>query len=309
MTRSGRTRLPTGSHGRHRLGISRRQRRRDAEHRRSHAGGQQDEILNRLRFRKHCSALEHEGDGGSCRRDVLDPVQRCSDNFLRPPRLEDNPARYAITAPRNRLARPGAGSLLLGQIDFEVALTLQQRLVEQSRERDDGQIALLLCEHPTLITVGRGGSPADVAMQCRPGAEPADRSPLGQSRRRLPDALPRPTGHLPDRAASLARLLDRRVSSPLSDRHHRSPRRSERAEQSGGDCPSFRLSENGTVPFDAATTSSVLLCRRLGPHRPIGRLRRRRSPLDDVLRRLSERLSSDGSVSAGQKRSARAKRP
>jgi lipoyl(octanoyl) transferase len=60
---------------------------------------------------------------------------------------------------------PALEAFLLGQIDFDVALTLQQRLVEQSRDRDDGQIALLLCEHPTLITVGRGGSPADVAMQ------------------------------------------------------------------------------------------------------------------------------------------------
>ena len=60
---------------------------------------------------------------------------------------------------------PALEAFLLGQIDFDVALTLQQRLVEQSRDRDDGQVTLLLCEHPTLITVGRGGSPGDVAMQ------------------------------------------------------------------------------------------------------------------------------------------------
>jgi lipoyl(octanoyl) transferase len=61
--------------------------------------------------------------------------------------------------------RPALEAFLLGQIDFDVALTLQQRLVEQSRDRGDGQVTLLLCEHPTLITVGRGGSPGDVAMQ------------------------------------------------------------------------------------------------------------------------------------------------
>ncbi len=61
--------------------------------------------------------------------------------------------------------RPALEAFLLGQIDFDVALTLQQWLVEQSRDRDDGQVTLLLCEHPTLITVGRGGSPGDVAMQ------------------------------------------------------------------------------------------------------------------------------------------------
>jgi lipoyl(octanoyl) transferase len=60
--------------------------------------------------------------------------------------------------------RPALEAFLLGQIDFDVALTLQQRLIEQSRDRGDGQVTLLLCEHPTLITVGRGGSPGDVAM-------------------------------------------------------------------------------------------------------------------------------------------------
>ena len=60
---------------------------------------------------------------------------------------------------------PSLEAFLLGQIDFDLALTLQRRLVEQARDRDDGQITLLLCEHPALITVGRGGSPGDVAMQ------------------------------------------------------------------------------------------------------------------------------------------------
>ena len=35
-------------------------------------------------------------------------------------------------------------------------------------DRGDGQITLLLCEHPPIITVGRGGSPGDVAMQSGP---------------------------------------------------------------------------------------------------------------------------------------------
>lgn len=62
---------------------------------------------------------------------------------------------------------PALEAFLLGQIDFETALTLQQRLIEQCRDRDDGQIILLLCEHPAVITVGRAGSPGDVAMQSR----------------------------------------------------------------------------------------------------------------------------------------------
>lgn len=62
---------------------------------------------------------------------------------------------------------PALEAFLLGQVDFDRALALQQRLVEQCRDRDDGQIALLLCEHPSIVTVGRGGSPGQVAMQNR----------------------------------------------------------------------------------------------------------------------------------------------
>lgn len=47
---------------------------------------------------------------------------------------------------------------LLGTIDFEAVLALQQRLVFESTGRSDGQVTLLLCEHPPLITVGRQGS-------------------------------------------------------------------------------------------------------------------------------------------------------
>jgi lipoyl(octanoyl) transferase len=63
---------------------------------------------------------------------------------------------------------PALEAFLLGQVDFDRALALQQRLVEEVRNRDDGQITLLLCEHPTVITVGRGGSPGEIAMQSGP---------------------------------------------------------------------------------------------------------------------------------------------
>jgi lipoyl(octanoyl) transferase len=46
---------------------------------------------------------------------------------------------------------------LLGQVGFEAALLLQRRLLYEVRgERRHG--ALILCEHPPLITVGRQGS-------------------------------------------------------------------------------------------------------------------------------------------------------
>jgi lipoate-protein ligase B len=38
-------------------------------------------------------------------------------------------------------------------------------VVDEIGSRNDGQIALLLCEHPNLITVGRGGSAADLGLE------------------------------------------------------------------------------------------------------------------------------------------------
>lgn len=53
---------------------------------------------------------------------------------------------------------------LLGTIDFDVSLALQHRLVYESSADADGQITLLVCEHPTTITIGRQGSRADVHL-------------------------------------------------------------------------------------------------------------------------------------------------
>jgi lipoyl(octanoyl) transferase len=51
---------------------------------------------------------------------------------------------------------------LLGEIDFEAGLRLQQSLASAvAQERSWG--ALVLCEHAPLITIGRHGSPGDVA--------------------------------------------------------------------------------------------------------------------------------------------------
>lgn len=50
----------------------------------------------------------------------------------------------------------------LGQLDFARCLDLQHQLVRQAAESPDGQISVLLCEHPGIITVGRSGTPAQV---------------------------------------------------------------------------------------------------------------------------------------------------
>jgi lipoyl(octanoyl) transferase len=55
---------------------------------------------------------------------------------------------------------------LLGLVDFEAALFLQERLAMDVAGRDDGQGALLVCEHPPLLTIGREGSRDDI--RCGP---------------------------------------------------------------------------------------------------------------------------------------------
>jgi lipoyl(octanoyl) transferase len=50
---------------------------------------------------------------------------------------------------------------LLGTVDFETVLTLQRALVYQIAGQRRS-LALVLCEHPPLITVGRHGSPAHI---------------------------------------------------------------------------------------------------------------------------------------------------
>lgn len=62
---------------------------------------------------------------------------------------------------------PSVETFLLGRIDFGRCLELQRRLIGQIGGRDDGQIVLLLCEHPQVITVGRGGSPGDITSENR----------------------------------------------------------------------------------------------------------------------------------------------
>jgi len=56
-------------------------------------------------------------------------------------------------------------AFLLGEIDFHRCVALQQRLVDEAYSRADGRIALLLCEHPPIITIGRGGSRSDVQLR------------------------------------------------------------------------------------------------------------------------------------------------
>ncbi len=50
----------------------------------------------------------------------------------------------------------------LGTLPFSSALALQARLVYEAQGRADGQIHVVMCEHESLITIGRRGSRADI---------------------------------------------------------------------------------------------------------------------------------------------------
>lgn len=51
-----------------------------------------------------------------------------------------------------------AGFHLLGQVDFDTCLALQQRLVYEAGGTSRRQVQVLICEHPPLISIGRLGS-------------------------------------------------------------------------------------------------------------------------------------------------------
>lgn len=53
---------------------------------------------------------------------------------------------------------------ICGRLDFDRWLDLQTFLVRQVADRCDGQICVVLCEHPEIITIGRGGSPGAIQL-------------------------------------------------------------------------------------------------------------------------------------------------
>lgn len=52
----------------------------------------------------------------------------------------------------------------LKDVEFETALQLQRRLVYEAGEQTGESIVVLVCEHPPLITIGRGGSRSDIRL-------------------------------------------------------------------------------------------------------------------------------------------------
>jgi lipoyl(octanoyl) transferase len=62
---------------------------------------------------------------------------------------------------------PTVEAYLLGTVDYDACLALQNRLVYEASGRNDGQITLLLCEHEPIITVGRRGSWGHIGLDQR----------------------------------------------------------------------------------------------------------------------------------------------
>jgi lipoate-protein ligase B len=54
---------------------------------------------------------------------------------------------------------------LLGMVDFESALRLQEQFRDEVIQRRDRRGGLFLCEHPPLVTIGREGSRADLRRE------------------------------------------------------------------------------------------------------------------------------------------------
>jgi lipoyl(octanoyl) transferase len=52
----------------------------------------------------------------------------------------------------------------VGSVDYDRWLSMQDRLVANARDHEVGQISLLFCEHPRLITIGRSGSRGDIQL-------------------------------------------------------------------------------------------------------------------------------------------------
>jgi len=69
-----------------------------------------------------------------------------------------------LPRPGDLITDPALQVYLLGSIEFEAALALQKRLAyEAAGDRD--QAALILCEHPPVLTVGRQGSRSHIRIE------------------------------------------------------------------------------------------------------------------------------------------------
>lgn len=65
-----------------------------------------------------------------------------------------------VFAARSTILEPALEAFFLGSVAYDDCLALAHRLVYESTGRRDGQVALLVCEHHEIVTLGRQGSRA-----------------------------------------------------------------------------------------------------------------------------------------------------
>ena len=56
---------------------------------------------------------------------------------------------------------------LLGTVDFDAAMALQERLIDDIAERSDRLGTLIICEHPPVVTIGHEGRITDLPVDTR----------------------------------------------------------------------------------------------------------------------------------------------
>lgn len=69
-------------------------------------------------------------------------------------------------SPQNRKST-ALSVYLLGTVDFDSAVFLQERTVRDLQTRRDTAGSLMLCEHPRVLTIGRDGRPTDLPYDRR----------------------------------------------------------------------------------------------------------------------------------------------
>lgn len=67
-------------------------------------------------------------------------------------------SEHEFSLPMTARASGSLQVFLLGMVDFESALRLQERFRDEVIQRDDRLGGLFICEHPPVVTIGREGS-------------------------------------------------------------------------------------------------------------------------------------------------------
>lgn len=93
-----------------------------------------------------------------------------------------------LTSSRASPRRESLDVFLLGLVDFESCVALQEIILQEIRNRDDRHGVLLVCEHLPLLTIGREGSHAHLSCEGGGAGFAANRDAVDQSGGRVSGA-------------------------------------------------------------------------------------------------------------------------